>query len=154
MQMLRQLPTALLEHVCAMLLVREAASALALVARRSDVRVPWTRLAVGAESPLRYACLPRLAAFETTLQENSVAWIKSVLAAASSLQCLSLIVVGDSSLLHSIEGKVSVRELALSLAQAQVTSGEDLGQFLAAFPRVRKLTLAFSMFYADGCAKG
>jgi hypothetical protein len=146
--MLRQLPAALLGNVCAMLPVREAVLALAFVARRSDVRVPWTRLVVGAEPFLRYACLACLVNFEATLQTKSVAWVNGVLVAAPSLRRLSLFVV-DTLLLLSLEQALGVRELALSLKHAQMATSEPLVRFLAAFPRLGQLALEFSIFYAS-----
>lgn len=148
--MLLKLTTSLLADVFGLLSVREAVIALTFVVRRPDVRVPWTRVAVTAEDSgllLRYACLARLVNFEATLQTNSVTCVNSVLAAAPGLLRLSLFVVGDTSLLLSLNPTLGVRELALSLKHAQVATNEPLVRFLAAFPRLGQLALEFSMFY-------
>lgn len=139
-------PAELWGAVCSFLDARVSVRFLALVVRRTDVRVPWLQLddSVTFSGVRRLAILPRLRVLQVVLSPDSFMHVKSVLYAAESLETL-LLSHAEAALLVALvqDGALMASTLSLELEISEPSDNNRLATFVGAFPAVSTLALRF-----------
>jgi hypothetical protein len=137
-------PAELWGAVCSFLDARASVRFLALVVRRTDVRVPWLQLddSVTFSGVRRLAILPRLRVLQVVLSPGSFMHVKSVLYAAESLETL-LLSHAEAALLVALvqDGVLTASALSLELEISEPSDNNRLATFVGAFPAVSTLAL-------------